>query len=226
MVKISESENYTKFNALYSFNKNNSGHEFDALIKKTEDITGLTVDHYVFIDLQTVRQLVDIFGGVNVLVQQDILDTSFPGPNYSFETFAIKTGWRYLDGETALKYMRTRHSAAGDFDRTARQQDVLQALKQKILTLSFRDVGKFLEIYSSLSSNIKSDLNLWQIKNYWQEIKNIPGENVVKSELNNQNLLTSGQMNLGEKMASVLEPKAGIENYAEIQKYIANVISN
>ena len=226
LVKTPDNDNYTKFNALYAFNKNNNGHEFDALIKKTQDITGLTIDHYVFVDLQTVRQLVDIFGGINIMVQKDILDAAFPGPNHSFQTFAIKAGWRYLDGATALKYLRTRSSLGGDFDRTARQQSVLQALKQKVLALNFWDVSEFLEIYSALSSNIKSDLNLWQIKNYWEAIKNIPGENVIKSELNNQNLLTAGQMNLGGKMASILQPKAGMENYDEIKKYIAEVISN
>ena len=215
---------YTKFNALYAFNKNNQGREFDSLIKKTEDITGLQVNHYIFVDLQTVQQLVDIFGGVNVLVQKDILDTAFPGPNHSFQTFEIKAGWRYLDGETALKYLRSRHSAAGDFDRTARQQSVLQALKQKLLALNFWDAGKFVEIYNTLSSNIKSDLNLWQIKDYWQEIKNIPGENVIKTEFNNQDLLINGQMDLGGERAAVVQPKAGVENYEEIKKYTEEII--
>ena len=217
---------YTKLNALYAFNKNNAGREFVALIAKSQNITGLTINHYVFVDLQTVRQLVDIFGGVNVMVAKDILDPAFPGPNHSFETFEIKSGWRYLDGQTALKYLRSRASPAGDFDRMARQQSVLQALKQKVLALNFWDIGKFVEIYNALSANIKSDLSLWQIKNYWDKIKNIPGENVIKSELNNQNLLISGQMNLGGETASVVKPKAGIENYDDIKKYITETISN
>ncbi|HRY52313.1 MAG TPA: LCP family protein [Candidatus Portnoybacteria bacterium] len=225
IVKIPGSENYTKLNALYAFNKNNTGQEFAALIQKTQDITGLTIDHYIFVDLQTVRQLVDIFGGVNVLVAKDIIDESFPGPNHSFETFKILAGWRYLNGETALKYMRSRHSAAGDFDRVVRQQEVLQALKQKVLALHFWDIGKFLEIYNTLSSNIKSDLSLWQMKNYWQAIKDIPGENVIKNELDNENLITTGPMTLGNQIASVVKPKAGIENYEAIKKYINEIIN-
>ena len=225
LVEIPNSSNYTKLNALYAFNKNNSGHEFDTLIKKTQDITGLEINHYIFVDLQTVKQLVDIFGGVNVMVKKDIIDDLFPGPNHSFETFAIRAGWRYLDGAAALKYMRSRHSATGDFDRVERQQEVLQALKQKVLTLHFWDIGKFMKIYNTLFSNIKSDLNLWQIKNYWQQIKDLPGENVIKNEFNNQNLIISEQMNLGGEMASILKPKAGIENYEEIKKYIEETIN-
>lgn len=226
LVKIPDSANYTKLNALYAFNKNNSGREFNALSQKVQEITGLEIDHYIFVDLQTVRQLVDIFGGVNIMVAEDIVDDSFPGPNHSFETFSLKAGWRYLDGETALKYMRTRHSAAGDFDRVVRQQEILQALKQKVLALNFWDIGKFLEIYNALSANIKSDLNLWQIKNYWDTIKGIPGANVIKSELNKQNLLATDQMNFNGQMASVLRPKAGVENYEEIKNYINQVVKN
>lgn len=224
LVKIPDSESYTKLNALYAFNKNNAGREFDALVKKAQDITGLAIDHYVFVDLQTVRRLVDIFGGVNVMVAKDISDPAFPGPDHSFQTFEIKAGWRYLDGATALKYMRSRHSLAGDFDRVARQQEVLQALKQKVLAMHFWDIAKFMEIYDTLSSRVKSDLTIWQIKDLWQDIKNIPGENVVKSELNDQGLIVNGQMNLGGEMASILQPKDGVENYENIKKYIADII--
>lgn len=226
LVRIPGSANLTKLNALYAFNRNNAGREFDALKEKVQDISGLPIDHYIFVDLQTVRQLVDIFGGVNILVTEDILDRNFPGPNHSFTTFEIKAGWRYLDGETALKYLRTRHSVAGDFDRTSRQQEVLQALKQKVLALNFWDLPKFLEIYNALASNIKSDLGLWQIKTYWDKIKNIPGGNVVKNELNKQSLLVGGQADLGGETASVLQPKAGLENYEEIRKYIAETVKN
>jgi len=225
LVKIPGSENYTKLNALYAFNKNNAGHEFDSLITKAQEITGLAIDHHVFVDLQAVKQLVDVFGGVNIMVAEDIIDPSFPGANHSFTTFTIQAGWRYLDGETALKYMRTRSSLAGDFDRTARQQEVLQALKQKVLTLNFWDIGKFLDIYNALSRNIKSDLNLWQIKNYWDRIKNIPGTDVAKNELGKADLLISGQANLGGTTASILQPKAGIENYGEIREYIQEIIN-
>jgi len=224
LVKIPDTDSYTRLNALYALNKKNFGHEFDDLIQKVQEITGLTLNHYVFVDLQTVRQLVDIFGGVNVLVAEDIKDTAFPGPNHSFQTFELKAGWRYLDGETALKYMRSRHSAGGDFDRIARQQEVLQALKQKVLALHIWDMTKLLEVYNTLSKNIKSDLTLWQIKNYWSAVKDIPGDNVIKNEISNQNLVVGGQMNLGGETASILKPKAGLENYEEIKNYISNII--
>jgi len=226
LVKIPDSQNYTKLNALYAFNKKNTNKEFNSLIKKVEEITGLKINHYIFVDLQTVKNVVDILGGVNVLVQKDILDEKFPGPNNSFQIFEIKAGWRYLDGTEALKYIRSRHSTDGDFDRIARQQEVLQALKQKVLTLNFWDLKKVLEIYQALSSNIKTDLSLWQIQSYWQDIKELPGENIIRNELTSHNFFTGGQMLLGNELASIIKPKAGVENYEEIRNYIKEVIKN
>lgn len=226
LVKIPGQNNYTKLNALYAFNKKNNGQEFNSLVKKTEEISGLKIDHYIFVDLETVKNIVDILGGVNILVKKDIIDETFPGPNHSFQTFKIQAGWRYLDGATALKYMRSRHSAGGDFDRISRQQEVLQVLKQKVLTLNFWDLKKIVEIYQTLSANIKTDLSLWQIQNYWQDIKGIPGENIIRSELASQSFFTSGQMLLGGELASIIKPAAGVENYEEIKKYIQEIIKN
>jgi len=226
LVKIPNQENYTKLNALYAFNKKNTNQEFTSLIKKTEEITGLKITHYVFVDLATVKNIVDILGGVNVLIKKDILDEKFPGPNNSFQTFEIKAGWRYLDGTEALKYIRSRHSTGGDFDRITRQQEVLQALKQKVLTLKFWDFKKVLEIYQTLSANIKTDLSLWQIQDYWQKIKELPGENIIRNELTSHDFFISGQMLLGNERASIIKPATGVENYEEIKAYIAETIKN
>lgn len=226
LVKIPDQENYTKLNALYAFNKKNTNREFESLIKKTEEITGLKINHYIFVDLVTVKNVVDILGGVNILVQKDIVDEKFPGPNNSFQTFEIKAGWRYLDGTEALKYIRSRHSIGGDFDRISRQQEVLQSLKQKVLTLNFWDLKKVVEIYQTLSTNIKTDLSLWQIQNYWQDIKELPGENVIRNELTSHSFFTSGQILLGNELASIIKPTAGVENYEEIKNYIQEIIKN
>ena len=224
LVKIPNNQNYAKFNALYALAKKDAGHEFDLIKHKAEEISGLSIDHYALVDLTVVKNSVDILGGVNVMVKKDICDERFPGPNHSYQTFEIKAGWRYLDGETALKYIRSRHSAIADFDRITRQQEVLQALKQKILNLKIWQLAAWLEIYENFSSHIKTDLSLWQGKKYWDKTKDIPGENIIKSEINRENLIVGGQATLGGETASVLKPKAGLENYEEIKEYIKKII--
>lgn len=224
LVKIPGGDNWTKLNALYAINKKNQGHEFDLIAQKVQEISGLAINHYVLVELATVKNLVDILHGVNVMVKNDILDTAFPGPNHSYQTFEIKAGWRYLDGETALKYIRSRHSVNGDFDRIERQQQVLQALKQKVLQLSFWDAATYWNIFNTLASQIKTDLNLLQIKDFWQLVKNIPAQDTVKTEINNAELMTTGSANFDGQTASVVEPKAGPENYEAIKEYITAII--
>lgn len=225
LVKIPEEENWTKLNTLYALAKKNKGREFDLIKQKTEAITGLTISHYVLVNLDAVKELVDTLNGVNVMVKKDIYDTAFPGPNHSFQTFILKAGWRYLDGETALKYIRSRHAERGDFDRIARQQDILQALKQKVLSLNFWDLPTFISIFNTVSSKIKTDLSLWQMKDFWDKIKIIPGGNIIKTEIDSPDLVTTGQTNLGGVNASIVQPKAGLENYEEIKNYISQIIN-
>ncbi len=225
LVKIPKSEDWAKLNTLYALAKKNKGREFDLIKQKVEIITGLSVAYCVLVDLNTVKDLVDTLGGVNVMVKKDIIDTAFPGPNHSYQTFVLGAGWRYLDGETALKYIRSRHSALGDFDRIARQQEVLQALKQKVLSLSFWDLPTFFNIFNTVSSKIKTDLSLWQVKDFWDKIKNIPGQNIVKTEIDSPELMITGQTDLGGQTVSIVQPRAGLENYNEIKNYIEKIIS-
>lgn len=226
LVKMPDSDYYTKINSLYARNKNNIGHEFDAIRQTAAEITSLAIDHYVFIDLSVLKNAIDTLGGINVMVKKDIADTKFPGPNHSYQTFEIKAGWRYLDGETALKYARTRHEGAGDFDRIERQQEILQAIKQKILGLRFWNFSAYWQLYNDFSKNIKTDLGLWQLKNYYESTKSIPGENLIKSDLESSGLFTTGSMNLGGETASIVKPVAGVGNYDEIRKFIKNIINN
>jgi LCP family protein required for cell wall assembly len=226
LVKIPDGDNYTKLNALYAINKKSAGHEFDLILQKAQEISGLTINHYVLVDLQVVEKIVDALGGVNVLVKEDIKDESFPGPNHSYQTFELPAGWRYLNGQTALKYIRSRHSVGGDFDRIVRQQEILGALKQKVLALNFWDLGTLFNTYQTLANNIKTDLGLWKIQDLWQDIKDIPGENIIKNELTDENLLTTGSAIFGEETASIVKPQAGVENYDEIKNYIQSIISN
>lgn len=224
LVKIPDSNNFTKLNALYAYSKNEKNREFDNLRKKAEEITGLKIQHHILVNLDFVKKLVDLFGGVNIWVEKDILDTAFPGPNYSYQTFELKSGWRYLDGETAEKFVRTRHSSSGDFDRIARQQEILQALKQKTANLKFWEFDKFLEIYQILAQNVKTDLGFLEIKNWWEKIKDIPGTNIVKTDVLSQNLFESGSATFGNEEASIVKPKAGVENYEEIKNFVEEII--
>ena len=118
-ISYSNQKKLTKINHLYQIGG------IDLIKKKVQEITGIEANNYVIVDLIAVKEIIDALDGLNIYVPYDINDYYFPGPNYSYTTFSIKKGWRYLDGELALKYIRTRHIGEGDFDRMKRQQQVI-----------------------------------------------------------------------------------------------------
>jgi LCP family protein required for cell wall assembly len=104
-----------------------------AVAKQTvSNVLAQRVDRYVLIGLQGVRDVVDAVGGVDITVAQAIHDDTYPTDDYGVITVDIPAGRQHMDGETALRYARTRHQDS-DFGRIARQQQVLGAVRSAML---------------------------------------------------------------------------------------------
>ena len=223
LVKIPESNRLTKINSLYSIVG------IEGLKEKIKEITGLTVDYHILIDLVVAQEIIELVDGLNVYVPQDINDPFFPGPNYSYQTFNLSAGWRYLNGPEALRYIRTRYTSPnGDFDRMARQQQVITLMKQKVLELNLLwDFPTYLKMFNSLKNNIETDLGILELKNLWKTARKIKAEEITQIVIDKKetNLLRGGQVLFGEQMASVVYPIAGQENYKEIKEYIQKYMS-
>lgn len=160
-VEIPETHTFTKLNALYQIDRA-SDKEADTIKQAVSTITGLPIHAFATLDYDGFIDIIDRVGGVSVYVEQDLFDPNFPGPNYSYETFAIKKGWQDLDGATALKYVRERHGdPEGDFGRAKRQQAMLSALKKKAFSLKlFLNPLAISDIIDTLGSHIRTDLSL------------------------------------------------------------------
>lgn len=222
LVRIPETEYFTKINSLYSYNRN----EIDFTKNIVGQITGIKTDYYILIDLDGLKKIIDEVGGINVLVPEDIYDPLFPGANYSYEPFSVKKGWRYFDGENALKYVRTRHDSKGDFGRILRQQQILIALKNKVLELNpLWDFSTFIAVFNAIENHIETDLKPQELKRLWNIAKEINIKDAVVETIDRENLLSGEQIMMGGQKASVLVPEAGKEEYGEIRSFIKNVLS-
>ena len=160
-VKVPDSKQFTKLNAVYYYGARRGGEkEGVKFIGKTiEEITGEHVDYFIMLDFKGFDKLIDEIGGIRVDVHDELTDTSYPGPNYSYQTFHINKGWQELDGETALKYVRTRHNSGGDFGRAYRQQQVLAAVKNKFFSIGgISLLTKLNSILDIISQNVKTDI--------------------------------------------------------------------
>jgi LCP family protein required for cell wall assembly len=102
------------------------------LVKDTvSSFIGQPVQYYVQINFRGFVELLDLIGGVDVNVPKTIHDEAYPTPDYGIETFHLDAGWQHLDGETALKYARTRN-VDDDYGRARRQQDLIRAVVGKV----------------------------------------------------------------------------------------------
>lgn len=90
-----------------------------------EALYGIPIDGYVMVDFDGFEQVIDAVDGVTVNVPYDIVDTEYPTEDYGVETITFSAGEQRMDGETALKYVRTRHADSDD----ARRERQLQVIK-------------------------------------------------------------------------------------------------
>lgn len=153
--------------------------------EKIREITGEKVDHYLNVDFDGFVKFIDLLGGVEIDVPSDLVDTQYPsGEDMAYMTFSIKKGHQTLDGETALKYARSRHSTS-DFDRSLRQQLVIKAIKEKLLSLDYiTSPSKMRALYYAVNSHIQTDLDMGQLLSIALFGKDLPSENILSFNLN------------------------------------------
>lgn len=125
------------------------------------------IDEYAWIGLKGLIKLIDLFGGVDINVTNPVLDDQYPNDIdskylYGYQRVAVLPGPQHLDGAHALQYVRSRHNDVnGDFGRSARQQQVLIALKAKASTLNAADLP---EVVNALSGEFKTSMSLERVR--------------------------------------------------------------
>ncbi len=128
-------------------------------IETVRDLTGVRVNHVVIVSFDGFRRLIDAVGGVD-LVNRERLSSDFDGHTYHF-----KRGPLHLNGTRALAYARIRKNADdpadSDVTRVQRQQRVMTALKQELVSagtlLRLRSVG------AAAAEPLATDLSAAQI---------------------------------------------------------------
>ena len=102
------------------------------LIRTVEDLTGIDVNHYVKVNIVGFRDLVQAIGGVEVCVPEPIPFDKQTG----LEVTEEQVGMVEFNGDDALRFVRSRHFATGDFERIRNQQNFIAAALDKILSTS------------------------------------------------------------------------------------------
>lgn len=177
-------------------------------------ITGVYIDKAVVLDFSSFEKVIDAVGGIDIT-----LAGPFEEPEQWGYGFYLPAGENHLDGENALYYARSRFSS-NDFDRSRRQQEVIFALKDKLSEHSWwADPLKTLDIVTAISSNIQTDINIWNAK----ELMDLAGElnsadRVKRYVVSTENLVYESRLN----GAYILLP-AG-DNLAQIKQLFQDIL--
>ncbi len=143
-------------------------------------LLNVQIHHTIKVDFIGFVQAVDAIGGIEVDVPNGLVDTQYPGPNYSYQTFAISAGLQTLDGDTALKYARSRHSTS-DFDRSKRQQMILKAFGEKVRTQGLlTKPDQIVSLMNIMQDHVETSMT-------FRELLSLAG---MGQDLNRDNLLT------------------------------------
>lgn len=124
---------------------------------------GLSIDHYARLGFDSFSQVVDTLGGVEVVVNCPLTDWRLISPGLdpeieeNWERFTLEPGIQEMDGDLALWYARSRRST-NDFDRGRRQQQLLQAILAKGVTLNL--VDDIPELWAAFHGGVETDLSL------------------------------------------------------------------
>jgi len=116
---------------------------------------GVPVHHFVRVDFDGFRAVVDAVGGIEVVVEERIVDNAYPTEDYGTRRIEIPAGRQHMDGERALQYVRSRHGAS-DFERAARQQKVMVAMVRRLS--SPRTWLSLPAVFQALVEHVETDL--------------------------------------------------------------------
>ena len=144
---------------------------------------GVRINHYILVDFSAVINGVNAIGGIEVNVPYTINDPLYPDMNYGYDPLYIQAGLQRFDGELALKYARTRN-IDNDFYRAARQQQVLFAVRDRMLSMGIPELLRQAPtLYRQVESGVRTDLSLDQLARLAQTAAAIDRENIRSAVL-------------------------------------------
>ncbi len=201
---------YRRINAVNAYAELNTqgsgGRETSKLLSELLDEP---IPYYLRVDFTAFQEIINTIGGIEVEVERAFYDPFYPDENFGYEPVSFEAGLQRMDGERALKFVRSRHGTSGegnDFARAKRQQKVLLALKARLLSLDVLLRPKRINaILNSLENHLQTNISFWEGMRFAQLIRDIDLNLIVSRVLDAapQGLLRERNYN----GAFVLEPK-------------------
>ncbi len=216
-------------------------------------VVGMPIHYFLAVDFDNFKRIIDVLNGVDVSVEVTFDDYFYPikgaenetcGKTASeiaklhelysdtelhhqfecrYEHIHFDKGITHMDGETALKFVRSRASAqhGGDFARSQRQKAVLSGVKDKLISLSAMKKGS--ELFDLFKGMVKTDLNSDLVNSMAERIGNPKSYGIKFVSLTEENVLVASKSLNGQ---FILVPKEGEGVWNKVQKYIYDSLNS
>jgi LCP family protein required for cell wall assembly len=158
-----------------------------AAVETVENNFNVKIDNYVWVGLKGLIKLIDLVGGVDVVPTNPVLDDYYPNDidtenPFSYLRVAVLPGAQHMNGTQAMQYVRSRHSDPnGDLGRSARQQQVLVALKAQAKNMSPSDLP---DLASTFSGELATDIDIGRVRELLPVATRIRNGNIDQIVLN------------------------------------------
>ncbi len=147
-------------------------------IRTVEGLLGVPINFYALVEFNAFVQVIDELGGLEVDVPYEMsVDPLGPG-----NTVTLPPGPNLLDGEVALAYARARDTIGGDFDRADRTQQVIMAVRERVLSLDMVTtlVSKAPLLYQQIAGGLETNLSIEQAIRLGLFASQIPEANITR----------------------------------------------
>jgi len=213
--------------------------------------TGIDVNNFVTLNFSGFRRSIDVLGGVDVNVEKTFDDYLYPiegaeddpcGKSEEelqmyatmaaaiteqvftcrYEHLHFDKGITLMDGTTALKYVRSRHSSqdGSDFGRAARQRNLILAVRDKVFRLDF--FPKIIPFATSLAEDLKTDFTLPVMQDFLQYKDELADYKITSTALSSDNVLTIGRSPNGQ---SIVTSQEGVGNWNLVHTWVKDELN-
>ena len=195
---------YSKINNAYSFGEQYHlpGGGPGLAMKTVENFLGIDIQYFTQVDFTTFEKMIDTIGGVCLTVSEKIT----VGRTYEHQAI-LEPGYQCLDGKSTLGYARTRYPEGGDVARAARQQQVILAIRDKVINPAnfLALISQVPTLYAELSAGINTNLSMNDAMRLAVLAKDIPLES-IQNDVIDYTMMQPGSTTLDGIKADILRP--------------------
>jgi len=208
----------------------------------TEEVVGVPIQYGAVIDFSGFKDIIDELGGIQVNVSNSFTDYYYPiagkendncgglDPSFMcrYQTVSFKAGQQTMNGDTALIFVRSRHAEGiegTDLAREARQEKVIDAIKNKLLDKKVYENPKTdLVVIKTVLNSIQTDVDYPTAAILARLAYN--SRNNINNNVIPQELIAYPVASKAYDMQDVVIPALGSGKWTDINKWVATILQN